>query len=163
LRQAGEIIACESCGASVEVPPLLKLKTLERIEDPLFSKSPRKEWSAAKAVILLGAVVILVAAAGGILLYMTPPVDRFANLTPEQVKENYLQLPPWDCWLNWNFMKHYGMERHTIEPERKFAQEQSQYGVYWAMLEGAAGIGLVLILAGGAAVYRNRGKRVVSG
>ena len=80
--QAGEIVQCE-CGQQVEVPTLLKLRTLEMVEEP-SKPSKKSNWGVIQGMTIAGGFLTL--AAGGALIFFL--VNR--PVTPDEVFPSHL-------------------------------------------------------------------------
>ena len=146
-RQAGEIISC-ACGASLEVPTLLNLKTLERAEVSPQPETPKAAWSAGHRLVLLGVIVIFVAGVIGVWLFLSRPTDPYANLTPDQIRESIQLLNPRSTWLVWLLFEKGGIKRHKQNLDQFLAGQKTQYQIYNGLLSILFGLGFVLIAAG---------------
>jgi len=146
-RQAGEIITC-ACGASLEVPTLLKLKTLERAAIQVEQKTPKTAWNAGHRLIFLGAVAVVGSLGIGTWLFLIRPTDPYANFPPEKVKEAVQLLPPVDTWRLWHAWEQSGLQRHNRGLDIALAGQKTQYQIYWVLLALVVGTGLTLVTAG---------------
>ncbi len=146
-RQAGEIITC-ACGATLEVPNLLSLKTLERAEVQAEPKKSKTAWNTGHRIIFLGAVVIVASILIGIWLCLFRPPDPYANLTPEQMRQAAQALTPLGSWRLWLLLERGGLEMHKRGLEIVFAELQTQHRIYWVLLAILFGIGIALVAAG---------------
>jgi hypothetical protein len=147
MRQAGEIIIC-TCGKSLEVPTLLKLKTYQRAEVLPPAKTPRKTWSAGHRLILLGAVIIIAAIAIGGWLFWERPADPFANLNAQQVKEALQTVSPSQSWRRWLYYEKAGPEWRKVNIEIAFADQQAIHKFLWWLWALIPSTGLGLVMAG---------------
>jgi hypothetical protein len=157
-RQAGEIVTC-ACGATLEVPTLLRLKTLERAEIPAEPKKTKTPWTAGHRLIFIGALVIFLCVCIAAWLLFIRPTDPYANFTPEQMKliaEKFTPVQNWNLWQN---LQRSGLEHHKRYAEITFGEQLSQFKVYWALLALVAGIAAALIAAGIVLVSRSRAPR----
>jgi hypothetical protein len=145
--QAGEIVAC-ACGASVEVPTLLGLRKLELAEAPPQPAIIKTTWGAGQRLIFLGAIVILIAVAIGVWLFYIRPMDPFANISPDQMKEKAEILSPAQSLHLWEMLDKGGLNPRKRGSEIVFEGMQAQYRIYWWLVGIVAGTGSVLIAAG---------------
>jgi hypothetical protein len=74
---AGRQVSCE-CGISLEVPTMLALKDLQRVEET-DARSDR-QWGIPQALILIGLAILLVAIPGVVLLAMNQPLSRMLSV-----------------------------------------------------------------------------------
>jgi hypothetical protein len=160
-RQAGETVAC-TCGASLEVPSLLRLRTLEQAEVAAEPQRPPTAWNAGHSIIFIGAVVIVASIVIGILLYVYGPTDPYANLTPEQMRQAAQALTPLGSWRLWLLLERGGLEQRKRGMEIVYAELQTQHRIYWALLAILFGIGAALA-AGGLAMVKLRKKKPRTG
>jgi len=151
-RQAGEIITC-SCGASLEVPTLLKLMTLERAEVAHQPLTPKTTWSTGHRLILLGTVVIIVAVVIGVWLFWVRPTDPYANLNPEQIQSASQLLSPMQSWRLWVMLEKGGLKHRKQFIEVTFADVQAQHRIFWGLLAVVAGVGMALVVIGNVVIY----------
>jgi hypothetical protein len=156
-RQAGEIISC-SCGATLEVPTLLTLRTLELASVPIQPETQKANWNTGHRLILLGAVVVLAGIVIGILLFWFRPTDPLANFSVEGIKETSQKLSPSASWTFWKYCETGGLQKRKQPVELFYESEQSQQFVFWCLLALVLGTGLTLATAG-LIIIRYRGKK----
>ncbi len=147
LPQAGEIVTC-ACGGSLEVPSLLGLKALERSDVPAESKTPKTAWGTGHRLIFSGAIIILFAIGMGAWLFWFPPIDPYANFTPDQMRQAVETLTPAKTWLFWQMLESKGLDRRKRGPEIEFADNQAKHQFKWGLLALVAGTGLAVVAAG---------------
>jgi hypothetical protein len=88
--QAGQIVRC-SCGKEIEVPTLLKLRSLETIsEEP--RTAVREGWGMSQGLTIIGAAIMLAAAASLVFFYVYRPVPPEAVFTEELVERDFRNL-----------------------------------------------------------------------
>jgi hypothetical protein len=150
--QAGEIVTC-ACGASIEVPTLMGLRALEQVEAPPQPAIIKTTWGAGHRLIFLGALVILAAVVLGVWLFYIRPMDPFANITPEQMKEKSQILSPLQSLHLWDMLDRAGLNPRKRGTEVVFEGQQTQHRIYWWLLGIVSGTGLVLVAAGIVVVY----------
>jgi hypothetical protein len=148
LRQAGEIITC-ACGATLEVPTLLGIKSLEQAAD--ISEKPKRSkttWGTGHSITFLGVVIIIASVAIGIWLFLARPTDPYANFTPEQMEKVAQTSTPIQSWLLWKMLETRGLDRRKRGAEIYFSEQQTQYRIYWVILTIVSASGLVLTATG---------------
>jgi hypothetical protein len=157
-RQAGEIVVC-ACGASLEVPTLLRLKALEKIEAPPDLKTTKSAWGAGHRLIFLGVIIILAAVGIGIWLFQIRPNDPFANFTPEQIVTSVENVAPVYTWRLWHAWEQGGLQRQKTSLQIAITGQKTQYRIYWWLLGILAGAGIAAIASGIVVISRSRATR----
>ena len=84
-RQAGEMVRCV-CGASVQVPTLLEITSLEPAPSASVVEPVQSTWGLKQQLRLLGIMLLLVSCVGVVLLHVGRPVSRFDMIDPEQIR-----------------------------------------------------------------------------
>ena len=86
--QAGQVLRCE-CGQDVEVPTLLKLRSLEAVEEKeAFRPVAKASWGVSQGITIVSAVVMLLAVAGLVFFYMVRPMPPQAVFTEQMVEQD---------------------------------------------------------------------------
>jgi hypothetical protein len=143
----------------LEVPTLLRLKTLERAEIPAGPIKTKTPWTAGHRLIFIGALVIFLCACIAAWLLFIRPTDPYANFTPEQMKLIAEKFTPVQNWHLWQNLQRSGLEHRKRVAEITFGEQLAQYKVYWALLGLLAGTATGLIAAGFVLVSRSRARR----
>jgi hypothetical protein len=143
-HQAGDIVTC-ACGASLEVPKLSKLKTLEQDDIPAKTKAAQSAWNAGHRLIFIGLVVIIASIVIGILLFRA---QSPGPLTPEQTRNLIKNLPPSVTWYIWLDYEKNGLNRRKSVAEVYYEEKQSKHQIYWVLLAIVATSGAALIGTG---------------
>ncbi|MGA2060986.1 MAG: hypothetical protein ABSG67_10930 [Thermoguttaceae bacterium] len=147
LRQAGEIVKCD-CGASLEVPTLSGLKSLQKLEASAEPKIARTAWTAGHRLTFFGWLVILVAIGLGGWLYWSGPVDPYANFTPEQMIQGAATRTPIQSLRLWQFLVRDGLEHHKRPAERDFEDKQAGHQILWWVWAIVPITGFALVVTG---------------
>jgi hypothetical protein len=152
-RQAGETTQC-SCGASVQIPTLLDMRTLDQAQQT--SVAPAKSiWGLKHQLRMLGIVLVVAAVGVGSWLLAHPPTSRFLNIDTDQIRKNAEKMSPVQTWGAWQSMK------QRIDPriDQKYADDLQIYHFELALLTILALLGIAVITAGEIA-GRKQGPRV---
>ena len=101
---AGDLVTCEACGQTVEVPTLLRLKQLEPAV-PEQARPARRAWGAKQKVLVVG---LLVTAIGVglttwcILTWPLPPVDMVPK---DHIPETVAKMSPIETVSHWRILQ----------------------------------------------------------
>lgn len=142
-RQAGQVLQC-SCGASFEVPTMLKLAALEKAPSgPDFAR-PRAAWGFQQKIVLLGVVVLVAASAPALYLFLHRPSPVVVDA--EAIRGWVEGFSPRQTRRLWQVLRDGGIAAGT--PSGAAAHEESLFryhlGMGLLMCCAACGIGLVV-------------------
>ena len=129
VRQAGETIQCE-CGASLEVPTMLKMAELEKVQTRQTAGRPT--WGPHQAMILFGALITTVAA--GMAVYCILARPRLPDIRAQE---------PVQTLYYWRFLRN-DTDRRTIT-EGKYAENVPLFRLATGVLLVVACGGVVIV------------------
>jgi hypothetical protein len=143
-RQAGETTTC-ACGASLQIPTLLHIATLEPAPDvsPPATYSPT--WGLKQSLRFMGitlAILGIIFAASD--FFLGRPVSRFDMIDPEQLIESAQKFTPVQTWQVWGSMKQ-GLDRRI---DQKYADDLQKFYLREAFFGTMTLIGVALVVAG---------------
>lgn len=156
-RQAGEVIPCP-CGASLTVPTMLEMATLERVERESDTRAERHPWGVTQQLILLGSLITLLTGAGAIYLFFTQPTLQKRDVSPSELRRQVQTLTPGNCWHLYRILRMEGPERAPTPKDVAHAKLLLQHRIYVGILTLFACVGIGLIVV--AAVLMKRKRRV---
>jgi len=142
-RQAGESVVC-ACGSPLDVPTLLGITALERVEEEPEPRAPPEQWGKRQRLLLLGTVVFAFAVAGGIWLLMHQPKSPFDAIDPEQIRQSAQTLRVWQSWEAWQSMK-VGLDRRT---DQQYAAAVTRFRIWLGVVVTLTLTGTALIAVG---------------
>jgi len=148
-RQAGESIVC-ACGSPLDVPTLLGITALERVEEEPEPQASPGQWGKRQRLLLLGTVVFALAVAGWIWLLMHQPKSPF-SVDPEQIRQSAQTLRVWQSWEAWQWMKT-GLDRRT---DQQYAAAVARFHIWLGVVVALTLTGVALIAGG----MKGAGKR----
>ena len=152
--RAGQEIRC-TCGASLDVPTMLEMATLQRAQPETASEQPVGSWGIRQSLVLLGVVITLTAVGLEIGLYLTRP----AMFTPDQIRQWVRADSPLESWNRWLAMRAGGLEPvNTRRSEKKFDEAVIRHRVWMGVVFVFAAGGIALIVV---PVLRARKKATV--
>jgi hypothetical protein len=147
LRQAGETIKCE-CGASLEVPTLTGIKTLQKSEATAEPRIAKTAWTTGHRLTFFGGLVILAGIVLGGWLFWSRPIDPYANFTPEQMMQAASTRTPLQSLRLWQSLVRGGLEHHKRWAEVVFEDKQAGHQVLWWVWAILPITGFALVAAG---------------
>lgn len=145
-RQAGQTVVC-SCGASLQVPTLLRIADLEPAPPETAVAASRTSWGLQQQLRLLGIVVLTAAVLGSGWLYFHQPRSRFDTVDPDHIRQVAKNLPPARTWEIWETMKQ-GLDRRI---DQQYAAAVLRFHA-WQTAAGAALLAGIALVAASAAM-----------
>lgn len=151
-RRAGEMTACPTCGASLQVPTMREMAALEPAPAESHRPPSGDAWQWRHRTLLLGVVLAVAAIVLGIVFFVKRPIADIDNVDPDRVRQSAQKFTPLATWHYWTLMKQ-GLDRRI---DQKYADRLAIYHIQqtFAGLLGLAGVGLI---AAGAAMGRKKG------
>ncbi len=145
-RQAGQTISC-TCGTSLEVPPMLQIKRLERVEpapeEAERAAAGRRGWGAFDGLALLGGVILASSIGAGIWLFVIRPQPR-TLAGPDEIREAVNNLPPQALWRNWRWMRATGLDPTPPTQDKNYPLWCRQYWLWMSVIAVIGLLGLAL-------------------
>jgi hypothetical protein len=157
-RQAGGEVACE-CGASIAIPRLLELKTLEKVAVQAAEAKPRGAWGIGHGLIASAAVLLVGVIALSVLVFIYAADDPYESMTPDQIRENFQKLTPMQTWGMWMNLQQAGINPPKKAMERYFEGLHAQRQMLLTFLGIAAAVDIAILAAGIFIVRQSRLKR----
>ncbi len=145
-RQAGELIRC-TCGASVEVPTMLEMRGLKRVEPEPTPSQAAAPWGIRQRLVLLGSVIMLAVLVLAIVLCWSRPVSPRAGRGPAVIRQQMRDIAPLPSWRAWQALRAAGLDPDN-EAEKEAYQESLfrwWLGMGVVLIIGAVGIGLTVV------------------
>ncbi|NLE38840.1 MAG: hypothetical protein GX621_12520 [Pirellulaceae bacterium] len=151
--QAGEVVLC-SCGRRIEVPTLLRLQSLDTIEDDQPRRAAETSWGVGNGLIVVGVAVTLIAAAGAVYFFLNRPARPDEQVSREELHESIDTMPLANTYRVWEYLRH-GLHRKrqiNVDYQKEMKAYHIRLGVTLVVLAAAGGTTLV----GGLALARSR-------
>jgi len=142
-RQAGEAMVC-SCGASLQVPTLLEMRSLEPVPALAEPRPSDSGWGGRHRLLLLGGVFVSVAMVAGVWLSLNPPLSSVGTVSPETIQQTAQTLTPAQTWAIWKRMEQ-GLDRRV---DREYAAAMVFFRIWQGVTVAVALIGVVLVVMG---------------
>lgn len=153
--QAGMQMQC-FCGAELEVPTLLALKSLE----PLEEKKPPVEkagWGPAQGLFFLGVVLLMSGFGFALALWLSIPAYLPEEIDEQFVLRRFQEQTLTESWDHWEQVESLTL-RHVPTPELAQWRRLRDTRLRWTYVSATVGcVGLALLLA--AAVFRWKQRR----
>ena len=150
VAQAGQPIECD-CGASIDIPTMAGIRTLQRVEPSPQDRRPISRWETRHGVLLVGAVITVAA------LCMTTYVHR---MQPRMVELE--DMDPFQTWMAWQFLRE-GVRRPSFEvnPLRMYQMSLAVNRRWMAVGLSLAAFGLIVMSASLLVPKRRLKRRIV--
>lgn len=136
--QAGQTIRCQ-CGAELEVPRLMQMRSLSRAEPEPQQSERQSGWGVRQRLVLLGALVAIPGFVLATYLFLTRPrpaeVPTYAPLDALTFSET------WNIWLDLRS----GVERRPIGWELHYEHRLRANRQWMAVALAICGAGLLLM------------------
>ena len=153
-QQAGQTVSC-TCGASLEVPALLRLIKLPRAPEPDAAESTGGSWGLRHRLLLLGTVVFLLALTFTVVLVLVfpAPPQKFSP-PPEQIREEAAAFLPREAWLVWQRLERSDVNALYLRDQLAFKEAVVRYedevfkyqlGIAVLLLFCAVGVGVAVV------------------
>jgi len=140
VGQAGQTIHCE-CGSSLEVPTMLEMATLEKVETESPPATPTA-WGIRQSLVLLGIVMLLASIVPAVVAYHSRPRSRSA----EQIREVYQARSPVQTLRDWQRFRIQGPDPYTRREKEHRAHLVGRFRL-WVMLTLVVAAGGVVMIA----------------
>ncbi|WP_425396670.1 hypothetical protein [Aeoliella sp.] len=157
VHQAGSRVPCV-CGTPVDVPPLRKLRTLER--DEQIAEEATAAWTAQHSFAFGGTVLTLaLLAVAGWMTATQPETPDFGKGYQQQLAARTDVMlekgKPIDFWMNWLHseptLTEYGFDEISTAQEVSYQQQLDERLMHRNIVLGLAGVVVVLTVVGGTA------------
>jgi len=142
-RQAGEEIQCE-CGASLEIPTLMKMAELELAEPEPAASAVSGTWGTPQGLMLLGAMISVLALVLGAFSLRSRPEPPITEFPTELIGHGVDTLSPLETWHRWQYLRSYGLDPTPFDADRNYAKRLLK----WRLKMGA----ILAVVAGGIAL-----------
>jgi len=145
-RQAGENIRC-TCGATLEVPTMLKMKDLPQAEPQADTQEPSASWGSRQRVGLSGLVILLGAFLAGNYLFLNRPLPPPTMADADWIRQESQKLEPLRAWRFWHQQRAMGLDRSVPIAELVYAEDLLRYRFWMVVvtLAGVAGVALIVV------------------
>ncbi|MBN2216592.1 MAG: hypothetical protein JW719_04375 [Pirellulales bacterium] len=154
--QAGQMVSC-ACGKTLEVPTLLKLRSLEPVADQ-HEAAVERSWGGAQGLAIVGGVVTLIGVAGLAFFFLYRPVPPKAVHTEKNIARGIENLTLIQSEGVWEQLRHGLGGSGPVDPAYRAALKTywiSKYATVAEAYEGAMkqyrirlGVGLVVLALG---------------
>ena len=154
-RQAGETVRC-ACGELLEVPTLLRLRSLPRAAEPAPAAPSGAAWGLRHRLWLLGTVIFVLAAVPIVVLVLRfPSPPQKVSPPPEQIRERYRAYSAVETWVRWHQLKRSDVNAIFVHDQLGFKEAvrahdelsfKFQLGI--AVLSLFCALGVALVIAG---------------
>ena len=150
VGQAGQQIECD-CGASLDIPTMVGIRALQRVEPSPEDQRPISRWEARHGVLLVGAVITVAA------LCMAAYVHQ---IRPRMIDVE--EMDPFQTWLAWQFLRE-GVRRPSFEvnPLRIYQLSQEANRRWMAASLSLVALGLIIMSASLFVPKRRLKRRIV--
>lgn len=140
--QAGELVRC-ACGATVEVPTLLRMRALKpAAPEAAAAPPPATRWGMRQRLLLLGTLIVLVFGGLALRAYSDRPqaeeVFTYASL------ESLTYVGVWQIWQDLQ----QGVTRHATKRETLFGNSVKYYRLWMGFYLALTAAGGLTILSG---------------
>ncbi|MBN2475406.1 MAG: hypothetical protein JXB62_12415 [Pirellulales bacterium] len=145
-RKAGEFVRCE-CGASLEIPGLLDMAKLPRIEAEDSAAESTATWGVRQSLGLLGVLTLGLALVFGVLLIRNHPKAPDSEVPAEEIRLLTQNLSPLQTWQHWRYFKQYGLDSTPLPSKGEYAESSRRWRLCLAALVifTTAGIALSVV------------------
>ena len=148
--QAGGVVSCPKCQATLSVPRLGELTRLPAA--PVTTGVSNGPWTAAHGCILGGSLVALLAAAAAAYLGVAPrpPVEA------AMIRAGVAAASTSDIYKAWQALAKSGVSRPSMADEERIMRVASSARAVATVLWGVAALGAAVAIAGGVVAARAR-------
>ncbi|NLF72207.1 MAG: hypothetical protein GX575_24500 [Candidatus Anammoximicrobium sp.] len=147
MSQAGRQLTCR-CGATLEVPSLRAIRTLETVADS-DAKPPRRSWNLTRGLLFAAGLVLALAGlataglAGVNWVTATVPPAPVVNVGPALAELDTLSaVDTWDAWVD---LRTNGLGPYM--PTAKFMVETALERVFGIFVGGLVAVAVGLVIA----------------
>lgn len=153
--QAGQRVHC-ACGAELEVPTLMGMKSLERVPDARTPSRGASGWGAGQRVALVGGVFLLAALGMAGWLTYTWPAQPYSYLKPDELRGFLEKCTPAQTLGIWLELRAQGLKPMTSRESRLYAQYVLYYKISLGIALFFAALGALVTIGALLAVRRGR-------
>jgi len=127
-QQAGETVRCQ-CGASLEVPTLLKLTKLPSAQDPDVSAEIQAGfWGLRQRLILAGLVIAILALVPAVILMLTfPERPEKQFMDPNEIRKRSEGFTATESLLVWRDLARTGVNHLWVEDQLGYKDAVIRY------------------------------------
>ncbi len=144
VSHAGRQVRCD-CGASLEVPTMLELARLQRVEEAAAPATG--QWGVPQQFIMTGIAVLLIAISGGVWLALSVPQLPHPAVDVEKARSEIQSAKPIQTLQIWRQLRR-GLPPGANPAMIKYDDQLCRYRIWLGTAAVATVIGAALIAAG---------------
>jgi hypothetical protein len=143
--QAGQAVAC-GCGATLEVPTMLKLVKLQRVDPELTPARRPPSWGMRQRLILVGATITLAAMTAAFYFFWNRPILSLREPDREFIRQHVEAFSPVETWQLWHVLRAQRLDRRHPADNPLYREAAFRYRLAMgaALFFAASGLGLVI-------------------
>ena len=141
--QAGQVVQCV-CGASVEVPTMRKMTSLQRVRPDKAPRRPGVTWGIRHKLVFIGVVIALGALGCGGCLFLSRPVPPETAVDAEMIRRATDSFTPVQSWQIWQWLRR-GLSDTPSKALQRYRAELATYHARMIAVAAFTALGVLII------------------